>query len=218
MSHSVLIVEDDPVFRENFVLAVQAAQDLVLVGQADDLPDGLRLLAATKPDVLLVDIGLPSGSGIELIRQANEHHPSCDVMVITLFGDEHHVLECIAAGATGYLLKDTSHIALADQIRALRNGGSPINPVIARQLLKRLKKEEASPTQRISTNVPALSNQEIAVLELSTKGYNYDEVARLLNLSGHTVKTYVKRIYRKLNVSTKSEASYEARKLGLIRG
>lgn len=218
MSHSVLIVEDDPVFRENFVLAVQTAQDLVLVGQADDLPDGLRLLAATQPDVLLVDIGLPSGSGIELIRHANEHHPSCDVMVITLFGDEHHVLECIAAGATGYLLKDTSHIALADQIRALCNGGSPINPVIARQLLKRLKKEEPSPTQSMASDVPVLSNQEIAVLELSTKGYNYDEVARLLNLSGHTVKTYVKRIYRKLNVSTKSEASYEARKLGLIRG
>jgi DNA-binding CsgD family transcriptional regulator len=70
----------------------------------------------------------------------------------------------------------------------------------------------------MATDAPALSNQEIAVLELSTKGYNYDEVARLLNLSGHTVKTYVKRIYRKLNVSSKSEASYEARKLGLIRG
>jgi len=212
MTCAVLIVEDDPVFSEHFAAAVRAAPDLQLAGEADDLPAGLRLLDDLRPDVLLVDIGLPSGSGIDLVRRANAMLPSCDIMVVTVFGDERHVLQCVEAGATGYLLKDASAIQIVDQIRTLRMGGSPISPLIARQLLKRL-----APPEPASAQAPLLSAQELTVLELSTKGYNYHEIARLLALSPHTVETYVKRIYRKLQVHNKTEAIYEARKLGLVR-
>ena len=92
MVYSVLIIEDDPQFRAAFTKAVLGAADLRLAGVADDLPDGIRLLEQTVPDVLLVDIGLPSGSGIDLIRHANQYVPKCDVMVVTVFGDERHVL------------------------------------------------------------------------------------------------------------------------------
>jgi DNA-binding NarL/FixJ family response regulator len=212
MVYSVLIVEDDPQFRAAFTNAVLSAADLRLAGVADDLPDGIRLLEQTVPDVLLVDIGLPSGSGIDLIRRANQRFPKCDVMVVTVFGDERHVLQCIEAGATGYLLKGSKSIDIVDQIRALKEGGSPISPVIARQLLGRFM-----PRQCVVSDAQCLSAQEHSVLEMSSKGYSYEEIASLLGLSRHTIGTYVKRIYQKLHVHNKSEAIYEARKQGLLR-
>lgn len=217
MPHSVLIIEDDPQFRFAFTDAVSGATDLRLAGVADDLPEGLRLLEQTEPDVMLVDIGLPSGSGIELIRRAYERLPACDVIVVTVFGDERHVLECIEAGATGYLLKDAQGPDIIEQIRTLRDGGSPISPVIARRLLTRFRNGNTSTPVAADALVPALSVQEHAVLDMSAKGYSYEEIAGLLGLSRHTVETYVKRIYRKLHVHSKSEAIYEARQLGLLR-
>lgn len=217
MVHSVLVVEDDPLFRADFVDAVNKADDLYLAGAADDLPEGLCLLEQTKPDVLLVDIGLPSGSGIELIRKAHNNLPLCDVMVVTVFGDERHVLECIEAGATGYLLKGSRDLEIIEQIRSLRAGGSPISPAIARRLLVRFQAVDPPPEQDFALDSPHLSLQDRKVLEMSAKGYSYDETAKLLALSPRTVETYVKRIYRKLQVHNKSEAIYEARKLGLLK-
>ncbi|HXP66641.1 MAG TPA: response regulator transcription factor [Steroidobacteraceae bacterium] len=211
MPHTVLIVEDDLRLRASFAQAVSGAADLRLVGEADDLPEGLRLLDAMQPDVLLVDIGLPSGSGLELIRHAAKRSPQCNVMVITVFAEEQLVVDCIEAGATGYLLKGSSHQDIAAQIRLLVAGGSPISPTIARRLLGRFTASRNS-----SENSPSLSTQELAVLSMSAKGYSYDEIAPLLKLSRHTVETYVKRIYRKLQVHSKTAAVYEARKLGLV--
>jgi DNA-binding NarL/FixJ family response regulator len=211
MAHTVLIVEDDLRLRASLAQAVVGAVDLKLVGETDDLPEGLRLLEAMQPDVLLVDIGLPSGSGLELIRHAARRSPQCNVMVITVFAEEQLVVDCIEAGATGYLLKGSSPQDIASQIRLLVAGGSPISPTIARRLLGRFTSNRST-----SDNSPNLSTQELAVLSMSAKGYSYDEIAPLLKLSRHTVETYVKRIYRKLQVHSKTAAVYEARKLGLV--
>ena|ERR1700761_4340174 len=211
MPHTVLIVEDDLRLRASLSQAVLAAPDLKLVGETDDLPEGLRLLEAMQPEVLLVDIGLPSGSGLELIRHAAKRTPHCNVMVITVFAEEQIVVDCIEAGATGYLLKGSSPQDIASQIRLLMAGGSPISPTIARRLLGRF-----TSNRNTSDSTPSLSTQELAVLSLSAKGYSYDEIAPLLKLSRHTVETYVKRIYRKLQVHSKTAAVYEARKLGLV--
>jgi DNA-binding NarL/FixJ family response regulator len=211
MSHSVLIVEDDLRLRASLAHAIRGAADLKLVGEADDLPEGLRLLDAVQPEVLLVDIGLPSGSGLELIRHAAKQSPHCNVMVITVFAEEQLVLDCIEAGATGYLLKGSSPQDIAAQIRSLVAGGSPISPTIARRLLTRFTGQRNS-----DADAPTLSTQEQAVLSMSAKGYSYDEIAGLLKLSRHTVETYVKRIYRKLHVHSKTAAVYEGRKLGLV--
>jgi DNA-binding NarL/FixJ family response regulator len=211
MSHSVLIVEDDLRLRASLAHAIRSAGDLKLVGEADDLPEGLRLLDALQPEVLLVDIGLPSGSGLELIRHAAKRCTQCNIMVITVFAEEQLVLNCIEAGATGYLLKGSSPQDIAAQIRSLVAGGSPISPTIARRLLRRFTGHHNS-----ETDAPSLSAQEQAVLSMSAKGYSYDEIAGLLKLSPHTVETYVKRIYRKLHVHSKTAAIYEGRKLGLV--
>jgi len=141
MSHTVLIVEDDLRLRASLAQAIRGALDLKLVGEADDLPEGLRLLDAVQPEVLLVDIGLPSGSGLELIRHAARQSPHCNTMVITVFAEEEVVLDCIVAGATGYLLKGSSPQDVAEQIRSLVAGGSPISPTIAGRLLRRFTRQ-----------------------------------------------------------------------------
>jgi DNA-binding NarL/FixJ family response regulator len=210
---SVVIVEDDERFRGAFASMVADAPDMVLAGTAADLPQGLQLLSEKRPDVLLVDLGLPSGSGIELIRFAHDQLPDTDVMVVTVFGDEPHVMASLEAGATGYLLKDTRAADLTDQIRTLHAGGSPISPVIARQLLVRL----GPAPQPTPGGEPLLSPQERQVLTYSAKGFNFEEIAQMMGVSRHTVMTYVKRSYRKLQVHSKTEAIYEARKLGLVR-
>ncbi|HSB97039.1 MAG TPA: response regulator transcription factor [Spongiibacteraceae bacterium] len=224
----VLIVEDDARFRDAFASAINAAADMTLAGVAKDFASGLALLAA-QPDVMLVDLELPDGNGMDLIREAARTLPQCDVMVVTIFGDEQNVLRSIEAGATGYLLKDLPAGQLIEQIRILRAGGSPISPIIARQLLNRFtapapsKPANATNANGADTNSTdakqqrsPLSEQETNVLALAAKGYSYDEIAGLLQLSHHTVQTYVKRIYRKLQVHSKIEALSEARRLSLI--
>lgn len=216
MSIRIAIVEDRTEFRNAFTEMISAEPDMELLGAALDLAGGMALLDQGPVDVLLVDLGLPDGSGLEIIREAMRRWPdSCDAMVISVFADEQHVMAALEAGATGYLLKDASPIDLARQIRELRAGGSPISPVIARRLLARLKPEPAANPQVPDDGV-ILTDQEAAVLTYAAKGYSYDEVAQLMAVSPHTVMTYVKRSYRKLQVHSKTQALYEARRLGLV--
>lgn len=217
MACNVLIVEDDPSFGLAFADAVRAASDLRLAGWATDLPEGLRLLRDCAPDVMLVDLGLPSGSGLELIRAAASGTPRCDAMVVTVFADDKLVIECIEAGATGYLLKDAREMEIVENIRLLHGGGSPISPAIARRLLMRfaMRSDSAAGVEAATPGI-SLSAREHAVLSMSAKGYNYEEIARLLEISRTTVETYVKRLYRKLQVHGKTEAIFEARQMGLL--
>jgi DNA-binding NarL/FixJ family response regulator len=208
----VLVVEDDPVFREAFGAAIGQAPDLTLIGQAGDCASALALLAQ-QPDVLLVDLGLPDGSGIELIREAMHRLPRAEIMVVTVFGDEKSVMDSIAAGASGYLLKDERAEGIVARIRELLAGGSPISPVIARQLLNRLPR---SPRPHAAADEASLSEQETRVLDFAARGFSYDEIAGLMGVSKHSVQTYVKRAYRKLHVHTKVEALAEARRLRLL--
>ena len=211
---TVLVVEDDTDFLARFCGFVSAADDLSLVGGASTLAEARQLIERQAPDVLLTDLGLPDGSGIDLIRLAKERHPDCDAMVATVFGDEAHVIQSIEAGASGYLLKDSAAEDIAEQVRRLHAGGSPISPVIARRLLARF--QAPAPADKPAAKAD-LSARELEVLGLITKGFTFDEISRLLAVSPHTVSTYVKRIYGKLQVGSKTEAVYEARKLGLVR-
>ena len=206
----VMVVEDDARFRAAFAAAISESSDLVLHAQAGGLQEGLALLAGPPADVLLVDLGLPDGSGVHLIEQGRIAWPACDIMVSSVFGDESHVLASIEAGAVGYLLKDSEPARIVEQIRTLRSGGSPISPSIARQVLARLRPPVASAET-------ILSARETEVLNYITKGFSYDDIVRLLQVSRPTVLTYVRRIYAKLQVNSKTAAVYEARKLGLTR-
>lgn len=215
----VALVEDDVDYQSAFVAAVAACEDMVLVGMASTRSEGLRLLQDQPADVLVVDLGLPDGSGSDVIRGALERWPDCGVMVSTVFGDEAHVMTSIEAGAAGYLLKDSDPKNMMDEIRSLNAGGSPISPLIARKVLMRFRQGTAP---RPSADLDArgqtaqLSAREKEVLDLITKGFTADEIAGLMQVSRHTVLTFVRRIYSKLKVNSKAEAIYEARNQGLL--
>ncbi|MCY1167691.1 Transcriptional regulatory protein DesR [compost metagenome] len=215
----VAIVEDDPGFRGALSRVVQAAPDMRLVGAAGTRTEGLALLQKPPADVLLVDLGLPDGSGIDVIRAASKLWPACSIMVSTNFGDETHVMRSIEAGAAGYLLKDSSPLKMADEIRSLACGGSPISPIIARQVLARFRNGAPGAASGAESSADAsslLSAREKEVLDFITKGFTAVEIARLMQLSHFTVRTFVRRIYSKLKVTSKAEAIYEAKTLGLL--
>ncbi len=212
------VVEDDAACRQSVVQAVQAAPDMRLAWQAAARAPALALLPGAPLDVLLVDLGLPDGSGLEVIAAARRHWPACAVMVSTIFGDEGHVLRSIEAGAMGYLLKDIDTPALLEEVRSLHAGGSPINPMVARKLLQRTASGSApaGATTPAAATEGALSAREAKVLRQVARGHTLEEVAQALGVSRHTVRSFVRRIYDKLQVGTRAEAVRAAARQGWL--
>lgn len=217
-------VEDDVDFQHALGDAIDSAPDMALAWVAATRKQGLQALEGDPVDVLLVDLGLPDGSGIDIIHAAHTKWPHCNIMVSTVFGDELHVMQSLEAGAAGYLLKDNASQSLLGEIRSLHQGGSPISPLIARQILLRFRQQDSQPSATkplrsqqsgVKSHV-ALSAREQQVLEFITKGFTSPEIAGLMSISRHTVQTFVRRIYSKLEVNSKAEAIYEARHQGLL--
>jgi DNA-binding NarL/FixJ family response regulator len=204
---SVLIVEDQLRFREAFAHALEKAPDIRLVGMATDLQQGRKMFDQTRPDVLLVDLDLPGGSGIELIRHAAHVAPECEVMVISVFGDEQHVLSSIEAGATGYLLKDSPREELLRGARAAARGETVLSPSVAAWLVNRVR----TPSRQV------LSRRELEVIELVAAGNTNREAAARLFITEATVKSHLLSIYAKLGVSDRAAAVAEAFNQGVLR-
>jgi DNA-binding NarL/FixJ family response regulator len=210
----LLAVDDDEAFLESVRTTLDGQVGFAPPLLATCLGEARAILAGRAVDVLLVDLGLPDGSGIDLIREVHASQPDTEIMVCTVFGDEAHVIASIEAGATGYLLKRDLPQLLAATVLELRAGGSPISPVIARQLLTRFVKPQ--PPAPADDESSGLSAREREVLSFISKGFTVAEIARMLGLSAHTVGTHVKRIYRKLAVHSRVEALFEAGRLGLL--
>ncbi len=212
----ILIVEDDPQTRATLQDNVASVSDFEVVDAVGSVAEALEALDHPV-EVLLVDLGLPDGSGESVIRHAAGLSPAPEIMVVTVFGDEHHVINAIEAGASGYLLKDAHPQAIGEAVRELLNGGSPITPVIARHILKRFNASPApEPAADATADEPRLTPREQEVLSLVSRGYTNSEIARLLTMSFHTVTSHIKHIYKKLSVRSRSEAIFEASQLGLI--
>lgn len=209
----VAIIEDDPAAVDRLSAALVDADDMETVAIARNMKAGLTLVAAGGFDVLLCDLGLPDGTGVTIIRASAAAYPEADIIVITVFADQAKVLESIKAGARGYLLKDERIEDCVGAIREIRRGGSPISPIIARQLLQQLQPAASS---AVAAGEETLSPREAEVLNLLARGFSYAEIAALLGLSPQTVGTYVKRIYRKLEVNSRSEAVFEASNRGIM--
>lgn len=215
----VALVEDDAAFQQAFRTALAAAPDLAMAGVAATATEARAMLAQPPCDVLVVDLGLPDGSGVDIIGEAHGRWPGCAIMVATTFADERHVIASIEAGASGYLLKDSPLPTIAEDIRILHGGGSPISPRIARQVLMRFRPDEKPAEEAEAAEkpgVPSLSEREKETLQLITRGFSFEEIAELMGVSRNTVLTFVRRIYAKLEVRSKTEAVFEARAYGLL--
>ncbi|MCA3216860.1 MAG: response regulator [Betaproteobacteria bacterium] len=217
---SIVIVEDEPEFRRRFAQIIESEPSMQLVGVAANRREAQVIIDAEDFDVLLIDLGLPDGNGIDLIRHVSQKKPDADIMVVTVFGDEQHVVSSIEAGATGYILKDSTPADVISCIRLLRAGGSPVSPVVARSVLRAIRNRigPSSPAARTATpeNNP-LSARETEILQLLAKGMSFIEIGEILGISPHTVTAHIKKIYRKLAVHSRGEAVYEATQMGLLR-
>lgn len=209
----VAIIEDDPNLRRLLVAAVDGAHDMSIAAQAANFADGCALVQAGGYDVLLCDLGLPDGNGTALIQQEFDTGRDTDILVVTVFANQNKVIEAIEAGARGYLLKDERVEDCIEAIRNIQEGGSPISPIIARQLLGQIQRKPASGAER---DTPDLSDRELEVLNLISRGFSNAECGELLNISSNTVATHIKKIYRKLQVHSRAEALFEASSKGLL--
>lgn len=215
----ILIVEDDAVTRRALCLAVEMEPALELGAAFESVKPALQWLENQVPDVLLTDLGLPDGSGIQIIHSCAQRHPNCDIMVITMSSDEANVLACIEAGASGYILKDAGKLDLARAVLDLRAGGAPMSPAIARMVLARIRSvKRIAPASAIGpARVTTLTKREAAILDLIARGESYGEVARQLSVSVGTVQTHIKNIYSKLSVHSRGEAVFEAQRRGWLQ-
>ena len=221
---TVALVEDDSRTRERFINVIGAERSLRFAFGASTAAELLAWFAKTPVNVLLVDLGLPDLPGVEVIRRCCQLQPSCAVMVITMFGDEANMLKAFEAGARGYLLKDGTESDLAAHVRSLHAGGSPMTPIIARQLLARWQADAAvrpgakpaAPVAPQSELGEKLSPRESQALDLIARGFTYAEIAVFMAVSVTTVQTHVRNIYGKLGVHSKTQAVFEGRQYGLI--
>lgn len=214
----VLVVEDDEPTRTRLARVVDGHPQLRAIAAVGTCAAARAILETDPPAVLLTDLDLPDGSGIELIRLVRAQDAGTLSMVITVFGDEQHVVAAIEAGALGYLLKDATADSIGRSILELLEGGSPMSPPVARYLLQRFAKAPEPAVASVAASGGAeLSTREREVLTYIVKGFSYAEIARLLELSTHTVATHVRRIYGKLEVHSRGEAVYEALATGLVK-
>ncbi len=227
----VLLVDDDVGTREWLASLIAREPGLAVAAQCGSVAQALAWLSGHHPDFALVDLGLPDGSGLDVIRVLASDHPRCEVLVLSIFGDEQNVLTAIANGAGGYLLKDGDLGRLGDHLACLRTGGSPLSPKIARTLIRRYRTPAATsvaatsafrppsgaapPPARPSPTppIPQLSQRELDVLTGVAKGFSYGEVAELLGVTTNTVRTHIRNLYGKLSVNSRGEAVYEYNRL-----
>jgi len=209
------IVEDDPTLRKMIVSLLQTDPDYAVVAEFAEGRAAIAAISHLALDIVLVDIGLPDISGIDVIRRLKTLSPESNVLVVTTFGDEKTVTAALEAGADGYLLKGTALEELKRDIHALQDGGSPLSPMIARKLLNRLRHSGVDDKPEPGAKA-GLTRREHEILEMIAKGFSYAETSKICNVGVATVHSHLKSIYRKLEVHSKTEAVYEARRRSLI--
>ncbi|MEY4764549.1 MAG: hypothetical protein RI907_1222 [Pseudomonadota bacterium] len=239
----VVVVEDNHATRSYLESCIKDQPQLTLAASFGTLAPAQVWFDAHQADLLLVDLGLPDGSGLSLLRQVRRQCPSCDMLVVSMFGDEENVVASIEAGAVGYVHKDDDAADIAETLKAVKQGASPISPMIARHLLRRMQPVRAAAPEAPHAAAPVaeapvrlsvaaateaaaepaeaesavvLSRREQEVLEYIARGFSYAEIAREQGITVHTVQTYIKKLYGKLAVHSRSEAVFQANRLGLL--
>jgi len=225
----ILVLEDEPHWQQRIREIADASDRCEIVAVCANLLEGLRAIKSVEFDVMVVDLGLPDGSGIEAVRAARRSAPSADILVATVFDDERSVVSAICAGATGYIVKDSSPDEWVSAMTELRAGHSPISPKVARHILRRVQeparyrrddgqREEnlLLPRSPAPEEASLLSSREMEVLRLVAKGFSLVEVARILHVAHTTTRTHAKNIYAKLEVNSRGEAVFEATRMGLL--
>ena len=202
----VAIVEDDHDIRRTLALIIDGTPGFSCQFDYSDCESAIPEILKYKPDVVLMDINLPGISGIEGVKKLKAQRPDLDIIMLTIQVDDHSVFESICAGATGYMIKSTPPAALLQAIEEVNKGGAPMSANIARKVLGSFRRSSDSP----------LSERETEILRLLCEGQNYKRIAEALFVSGHTVRSHIKNIYKKLHVNSRAEAVKKAMRDKLV--
>ena len=213
MDH-ILLLEDLPQIRAWIRGLVLQVFPQAQISEAAHVHDALALVGAVRFELALVDLGLPDGSGVDVVAALRESQPEAQSVVVTIHDDDEHLFPALQAGAFGYVLKEQPREHFIDQLSRISQGEPPLSPSIARRVIAYFA-AQARPQANAMPRV-SLTDRESEVLLRVAKGYTLPEIGVQLGLSRHTIADYVKQIYRKLNVSSRAEAALEAQRLGLF--
>lgn len=212
MKISVSIVEDDAPVRASLAKIIDSSSACRCVSRHDSAENALREIPGVKPDVVLMDINLPGLNGVECVRRLKPLLPETQIIMLTVYQNTENIFNALAAGATGYLLKQTPPEELLTAIQQVHAGGSPMSSHIARKIVQSFQ-QPAQPSP--SSTAQTLSPREVQVLELLAKGFLYKEIAEMTQVTYATVHTHIRHIYEKLHVRSRTEAV--AKHLGQTR-
>ena len=205
MSISIAIVEDLDVVRNGLKDFISLSTDFIVIGSFKTGEEALEHLPEIKPDIVIMDINLPGMNGIECIRQVKDKSPGTQFMMFTVYENDDKVFEALKAGASGYLLKNTGLLQIAESVKELHEGGSPMSANIARKMVNLFRDNDKK-----NPFLDLLSNREKEILQLLAKGLLYKEIAEQLHITTGTVRIHIHKIYEKLHVQNRTEAINKA--------
>jgi DNA-binding NarL/FixJ family response regulator len=214
---NILLLEDLPEIRawlRKLVLQVFPGSTIV---ESARVHDALEHVGAAKFDLALIDLGLPDGSGVDVVTKLRDVQPEAQSVVVTIHDDDEHLFPALQAGAFGYILKEQARELISEQLHRISQGEPPLSPSIARRVMAYFSAKAKPQQQTDMLPAVSLTDREREVLLRVAKGYTLPEIGVQLGLSRHTIADYVKQIYRKLNVSSRAEVALEAQRLGLFR-
>jgi DNA-binding NarL/FixJ family response regulator len=211
----LLIVDDHTIFREGLRTLLDLEDDLTVIGEASDGQEAMRMLDEEQPDIVLLDLHLPDALGSELCRRIRRSHPDVRVLILSAYDDDQEITTALGGGASGYVLKTTSGERLADNLRAIARGEVLLGPAVAAKLAQQLSRlqEESARDEDVLHN---LTPREREVFHLASLGLKNAEIADRLVLSEKTIKTHLRNIYNKLDLSSKAELRLYAVRMGLV--
>jgi len=207
---TVSILEDDARTLGYLSTLLNGSEHLSVIGAYTSGEEALEYIRQNQPDVFISDLNLPGISGIEVIRQVKEQFEKIDILVLTMHDEWSYIMPAFKAGATGYILKGTRPAEIVESILSIRNGGAPMSPMIARNLIKELRGNK--PEKLAET----LSEREKEILQGIASGFSEKTISERWNISYHTVHAHIKHIYKKLHVNSKTEALLKARNDGYL--
>ncbi len=221
MGIRVLVVEDQPKILKAQIKLLETFDDIEIVGEALSGESALEKIEEVKPEVLLLDLGLPQMSGIDVTRKVKASHPEIEILIFTIFDEEEKVTEAIVAGAAGYLLKGTPVEKIVEGIKDVKAGGAVIQPNLARSLLRLIgananDRPMGYQFQATGEVICVLTDRELEILQIIAKGLSNNEAAKVLGLSKATIRTHLEHIYEKLDVTNRVEAVTEGIRQGII--
>jgi len=208
MAIKVSIVEDNEQLRDTLARMIGRAEGFECLGQHPNAEAAIAAIPQERPDVVLMDINLPGMNGVECVRKLKLLVPTIQVVMLTAYEDTENIFNSLAAGASGYLLKRSKSAEILDALREVQGGGSPMTTHIARKVVQSFQASAAAAVSGKPTE--ELSPREQEVLDLLSQGFMYKEISDKLGISFETVRTYIRRIYEKLHVRTRTEAVAKA--------